>query len=149
MAKNKIDVRIAKEFIKEITSLTQLVLAQNKLAGTDLEKSVEWVYRDNQLVLLANDYFLWVSTGRRKGARKVPVEALIQWMKKKGVAPKNGDYNGTAFAIQNAIYKNGITARNYINPITEDVSSVTAEYLATMLSEIIATTIAKDLTMTI
>ena len=144
-----IDVKITNEFIKEITLATNIILNQNKLAGSDLEKSVEWVYRNNQLVLLANDYFLWVSTGRRPKARKVPIESLIKWMKDKGIAPTKGNYNSSAFAIQQAIYVNGIKARNYINPITTSVVDLTTELLSTYLAEIIATIVAEALTKTI
>lgn len=142
-------VDINKAFLQELDSATKYVLNQYKLGGSDLSSSIEWGYRDNVFVMVANDYFRYVSTGRRARARKIPVEDIIKWMKKKGIAPKNGDYNASAYAIVESIYKTGIKAKNYINPITEVNSELISEELAEALSEAIANEIAQDLTLTL
>jgi len=143
------EIIITKELLAELQLATQKVLAQYKLQGSDLSKSVEYVYKNDAFVLLANDYFQSVAFGRRPRARLVPAEDLIKWMKKKGIAPRNGSYNSVAFSIQQSIFKNGIKARNYINPVIDSTTDIIAEDLATTLSESIATEIAKDLTFTI
>ena len=120
-----------------------------KLQRSDLYKSVEFVYKNDVFVLLANDYFQSVAYGRQRHARLVPVEDLIKWMKKKGIAPRNGTYNSVAYLIQQAIYRNGIKARPFIDPIIDTTTDIISEDIATTLSESIATEIAKDLTMTI
>ena len=114
-----------------------------------MSKSVEYVYRNDSFVLLANDYFQSVAYGRRPRARLVPVEDLIKWMKAKGISPRNGSYNSVAFSIQQSIFRNGIKARNYINPVLDVSTDIISEDLATTLSEEIATEIANDLTLTI
>ncbi len=145
-----ITISVEKELLKELQVATQQVLATNALGNSELSKSIEYVYKNNQFILLANDYFTYVSTGRRPRARKVPVEDLIQWMKKKGITPRLGSsYSQTAFAISEAIYKNGIKAKNYINPVIDVATEIITEDLATNLSEQIATEIANDLTFTI
>jgi len=143
------EIIITKELLAELQLATQKVLAQYKLQGSDLSKSVEYVYKNDAFVLLANDYFQSVAFGRRPRARLVPAEDLIKWMKKKGIAPRNGSYNSVALSIQQSIFKNGIKARNYINPVIDSTTDIIAEDLATTLSESIATEIAKDLTFTI
>ena len=145
-----INVEINKELLNELNIATAKILQSKRLSGTDLIKSVDWQYKNDMFVLIANDYFEYVSTGRRPRARKVPVEDLIKWMKKKGIAPRAGQsYNQVAFAIADAIYKNGIKAKNYINPVIDVTTTLASEELAEQLSEDIATEIAKDLTITI
>jgi len=143
-----IEVNVTKELLNELQLATQKVLAQYKLAGSDLSKSVEFVYRNDVFVLLANDYFMEVAFGRKRGARLVPIENLIKWMKRKGISPK-GSYNSSAYAIQQAIFRNGIKARNFTNPVMDVTTEIISEDLATDLSEQIATEIATDLTITI
>lgn len=143
-----IEINFSKELLNELQLATQKVLAQYKLQGSDLSKSVEYVYRNDQFVLLANDYFQSVAFGRRPMARLVPVEDLIKWMKEKGISPRGGSYNTVAYLIQQSIYKNGIKARNYINPVIDITTDIISEDLAETLSEDIATQIAQDLTFT-
>jgi hypothetical protein len=143
------EVNVTQELLNELATATELILSQYKLGNSDLAESIEYVYKDNFFVLLANDYFQYVAYGRPKKARKVPVEDLIKWMKKKGISPRGGDYNSAAFMIQRSIYENGIKARPFVNPIVETTTEIISEDLANDLSEQIATEIANDLTMTI
>ena len=146
----EVSINITKELLNELNAATQRILQQYKLGNSDLIKSIEWQYSKDVFTLIANDYFQYVSTGRRPRARKVPVEDLIKWMKRKGITPRAGStYNQTAFAISEAIYKNGIKAKNYINPVIDVTTELMTEDIATQLSEEIATTIADDLTITL
>jgi hypothetical protein len=140
-----IEVSVSKALLKELELATEMILREYKLAGTDLYRSIEYKFKDNKFVMLANDYFEYVAFGRKPRARKVPVEDLIKWMKRKGINPKRGDYNATAFAIQQAIYKNGIKARPYINPIIQTDVDIISEDLAYELSEEIALVIVEDI----
>lgn len=147
---SEISVNITKEFLNELNAATQKILQQYKLNNTDLQKSIDWQYSNDVFTLIANDYFEYVSTGRRPRAKKVPVEDIIKWMKKKGISPNAGQsYNQVAFAITEAIYKNGIKAKNYINPVIDVTTELMSEDIATQLSEDIATAIANDLSFTI
>jgi hypothetical protein len=57
-----------------------------------------------------NDYGEWVDTGRAVRRTKVPVQALIEWVRQKGIA--SGDKaKGVAFAIREKIYQEGIPTR--------------------------------------
>jgi hypothetical protein len=145
-----VEIEVTKELLLELQLATQKVLQQYRLGGSDLIKSIEYTYKDNVFVLVANDYFTYVSTGRRPRARKVPIEDLLKWMKDKGLRPKAGQtYNQLAFAIQDAIYKNGIKAKNYINPVMDVTTDIISEDFAENLSEQICTEIAEDLTFTL
>lgn len=145
-----IEVKVTSKLLEELNLATEKVLSQYKLSGSELQSSIEFTYKNDVFVLLANDYFQNVAYGRRPRARKVPVEDLIIWMKKKGISPKPGQtYNSVAFAISESVYKTGIKARNFINPVIEVTTDIISEDLANTLSEDIATEIANDLTFTI
>lgn len=140
-----IDLKISKSLLEELELATERILQQYKLQGSDLYYSIEYEYRQDKFMLIANDYFQYVAYGRKPRARKVPVEDLIKWMKRKGIAPKNGDYNGTAFAIQRSIYLNGLKPRPFVNPIIETDLDLISEDFAYNLSEDIALLIAQDI----
>jgi hypothetical protein len=53
-------------------------------------------------------YGRWVDTGRNAGVKRVPVDALIQWIRIKNIDLRGRKERDVAFAIQAAIYKNGI-----------------------------------------
>ena len=145
-----VKVSVDTELLNELNLATQKVLQQYKLGGSDLSKSIEWQYKNDVFTLIANDYFQYVSTGRRPRARKVPVEDILKWMKTKNISPRAGQtYNQTAYAIVEAIYKNGIKAKNYMNPVIDVTTELMADSIGDNLAEQIATQIAEDLTFTI
>jgi len=144
-----IEIQVTKSLLQELTMAAQKVLSFYKLQRSDLYKSIEFQYKNDVFVMLANDYFMSVAYGRLRHARLVPVEDLIKWMKKKGIAPHNGTYNTVAYLIQQSIYKNGIKAKPFVNPIVDISTDIITEDLAITLSLEIATEIAKDLTTTI
>ena len=72
-------------------------------------------------VLYYADYFKYVNEGRRPERKRVPLSALLQWIKIRGIKPKNYKGRGRpskkgqlnmAFAIQTNIYKYGIKPAN-------------------------------------
>ena len=145
-----IKINVTQELLKEITAGVKIVMATYKLGGSDVSASVEWQYRENIFVLIANDYFRYIDSGRKPKARKVPVEALIKWIKKKGITPRGGQsVNSLAFAIQQSIYKVGIKARKFIDPVIGLTIETLSEELAVSLSVQIATAIADDMTFTL
>jgi len=145
-----IELNVTQELIKEIISATKQVMTYYKLGNTELIESVEWVFKDDQFILIANDYFRWVNSGKRPMARKVPVEVLLKWMRRKGIKPTRGQtYNSMAFALQNSIYKSGIKARNIVDPIINVTLDILAEYIAEDLSVSIADELAETMTFTV
>jgi hypothetical protein len=130
---------IVEEVLIEITHGVKTLLDIYKLGRTDLVDSIEWVYKDQAFVLIANDYMKWVDRGRRPGVRKVPIEPLIKWMKKKGIRPRGKQtYNSLAFAIQNAIFKSGIKAKKIFDPIIEYSIDAIGEWIVAEFTPIIA-----------
>lgn len=73
------------------------------------------------LELYAADYAEFVDRGRKALTKKVPIAALISFVKKRNLQQKfrtsKGRFksiNQIAFMIQTSIYKKGITGRNFI-----------------------------------
>lgn len=75
-------------------------------------------------------YVVW---GRRAGTHKgvrIPIQALIKWIRKKNIQPQDGyTVNQLAWAIQTAIYNNG--TKNMVMPrdfIKEGLDKVAAKF---------------------
>lgn len=94
---------------------------------------------DSKLELFALDYAEWVDTGRRPGARKVPIDALLQFIKNRnlrGRDRRSGQYvpsGKLAWMIQQSIYKNGIRGRHFIQPAFALGQELTDIYLNNQL----------------
>lgn len=95
---------------------------------------------NSALTLYALDYLQWVDSGRKKFAKRVPLSALVKFIKDRKLTlrdKKTGRFsrsrvrmksrdggepvtvNRLAFMIQNAIFRNGIRPRRVIAPAFE------------------------------
>lgn len=129
-------IELLKIFEDDLKVATQKILIKKGVErDSDLVKSIEYQYKNDMFKLMANDYYEYVSTGRRRNVRKVPVEALIQWIKDKSI-PYRGSINSAAFRIQQAIYKNGIKGKKFENPVVEVSTDMISEYSAEELSQL-------------
>lgn len=105
-------------------------LATFDLDNTALSESIETEVEDpDTITAYMNEYGKYVISGRRKFVKKVPIAALLVWIAKKGIQGRNkkGRFisrNSLAFAIQAAIYKNGIKPRDFAK------DAVSSEFLA-------------------
>lgn len=92
---------------------------------------------NSALQLYAEEYAVYLDSGRKKFAKKVPISALVEFIKNRNLrlrdrttgrysrkrvtlkgrngAP-NTSVNQLAFMIQNAIFKNGLRGRHFIQP---------------------------------
>lgn len=138
------------KFIKEeILALFKLILetdkyginekvGRNTLADSNLHKTAnvqtEGVEEYN---LFFNDYLEYIEGGRKPFSRKVPIEALIKWARRKNIP----DDSSTIYAIRESIYQNGIKAR----PILQYFEQELDELWENDLSDIIFTTITKKI----
>jgi hypothetical protein len=109
---------------------------------------------DSALTLYAKDYAQWLDSGRKPFTKKVPIRAIIQFIKNRGLKlrdrqtgrfagkritlkGRNGgadiQTNQLAFMIQNAIYKNGIRGRHFIQPAFDLGQNLVEIYLDNQL----------------
>jgi hypothetical protein len=83
-------------------------------------------------------------------AKKIPVEALLKWMKKKNIIPTGRQtYNSLAYTIQNSIYKAGIKIRPFGSLIITASMDLISDKLAEDLLIQITDGIAYEMTMTL
>lgn len=109
---------------------------------------------DSSLTLYAKDYAVWLDSGRKAFAKKVPIQAIIKFIKDRGLKlrdKKSGRFAGKritlkgrngapdvstnqlAFMIQNAIYKRGISGRHFIQPAFDVGQNLVDIYLDNQL----------------
>lgn len=139
-------IDIKKPLLRDLEKATKAILQQKGVKpNSELYNNIDWIEsEDNKVMtLIALDYFQWVDTGRRSGIMP-PVEDLIPWIKKNGIMPSNGmSINQLAFAIANAIKRDGIMGKNYSNSIVETTTDILSEELAEMMADTISTAIVQ------
>jgi len=108
------NIKILGQFI--INELaTELIKQDHKATGkliSSLDYNIEDSLLSTDLVVTMQDYGKYVNTGRKRGAAKVPIKALVEWIKQKGIETNNKKVLGMAFAIQKTIEKQGIPTAN-------------------------------------
>lgn len=101
---NKINKLIIKELQKEL-------IGQGHEASGNLVNSFEQrvISTPNSVVLdiLMDDYGTYVNSGRKSGGKKVPISVLVEWIERKAIVNGNKEVKSLAFAIQQAIHKEG------------------------------------------
>lgn len=108
------DIEVLGQLI--INELGKELIKQQHRATGDLISSLDYRLKNRSigftLEILMNDYGLFVNTGRKPGKKKVPIQALLEWIKQKGIETNNKKALGVAFAIQKTIQKEGSPTRN-------------------------------------
>lgn len=91
----------------------------------------------------------YINNGRKAGAKKVPIAALVKWLKRYRVVSRDkttgkyqkasqGSINSAAYAIQTAIFKNGIKARPFIEKSMKYAEETVAQIIQeVMIPEIL------------
>lgn len=105
--------RIGQFLIEELAK--ELIKQDHKATGKLISSlDYETIQRPKSATLLVKmlDYGQFVNTGRKKGAAKVPIKALVDWIKQKGIETNNKKVIGIAFAIQKTIEREGSPTRN-------------------------------------
>lgn len=127
------------EFRDELKAVVQKVLIERGVKKTsDLVDSVEWEYTREQLQMVVNDYYRYLSDGRKPQTRKIPIYALIQFIKKNRITSNKYSTTELAFALQTSIYKNGIRGKNFIDQVQKIVTDRVEIEVADKLEEQIA-----------
>lgn len=108
------DINALGQFI--VNELGKELIKQDHKATGKLIASLDYKRQDTvvstDLIIEMNDYGTWVNLGRKRGAAKVPIQALVEWIKQKGIETNNKKVLGIAFAIQKTIEKEGIPTVN-------------------------------------
>jgi len=125
---------LLKAFETQLTQgIREILISRGVPKSSDLVKSIDVGYKNDLFEVLANDYYQALSKGRKPHARKVPIEALIQWIKDKKISYR-GSINGAAFAIQQSIYLRGIAGKLYEESVVDFSSTVISDISAEALA---------------
>ena len=101
---------------------------RNNLSNSELVKSVEERFTENSIEIWAYEYAIFIDSGRKAGARRVPLWALVDWIKRYNLSDGRISVNSLAFLIQRSIFENGIKPRPYLDKYTTDaVELITVE----------------------
>lgn len=85
------------------------------LEFSNLDNEAKIEATDFTFNLFYNHYLEFIESGRKPRARKVPIKAIIDWMKRKHIS----DDNRVAYAIRESIYQIGIPPRKLLEPFGE------------------------------
>lgn len=127
------------DLIPELNKITiEFMTRAGVSSNSNLNKSVEYVVTNKGIEMVANSYWFYSSEGRRPRTRKVPITALIDYIKRYGLRPRAGQsINQLAFAIQTSIYKQGINPKNYANKVIDATADTTEEVVADEVIQIL------------
>lgn len=117
MLNTSVIIAISRDIMEIVRAVMSSDLGVNRKVGTNTLTDSE-IYRtlevtatnDGDLVydILLNNYLKYIESGRRKGAKMPPVDAIENWYKRKfGIEPDNN----TLWAIRKAISRDGINPR--------------------------------------
>jgi hypothetical protein len=101
-------------------------VGKNTLDDSNLRKQIEKKITSNDNIIMSyyfNDYIVYIESGRRKGAKMIPISALKSWADRKGIPSDNN----TLYAISKAIVRDGIAPRPLMSMIMENVTAYIAD----------------------
>lgn len=140
MAKKATYTDMLTDLMKDLQEITVATIVQSGVKPqSKLAKSIGYVQTKDGVNMTANYYYPFVSAGRKSGIKKVPISALIEYIKEYNISPKNGQtINQLAFAMQQHIYKAGIKAKNFDDKVATAAGDVASVAVADDLAIIIA-----------
>jgi len=115
----------------EIKILTQKILLENGLHENDkIVKQVVIKPTKDTLEVYLNSYIKFIQTGRGKFKTRVPIASLIRFIKKRQIPLGGEKISRVAYAIQTAIFKNGIKGKPGIeDEIVDNVGDYITDYI--------------------
>ncbi len=138
---------LGSDFTKLLKLTVQQVLKTKIKKDSNLADSVDFEFGRDQILMYVNDYYKAVSEGRKPNAKKIPVYAIIQWLKKNRIVSTKYSANQLAFVIQDSIYKNGITGKHFIDVVENSVLDVAEVKIADGLEQVIGDSLFSSFTI--
>jgi hypothetical protein len=140
MAKKNTYQQMLYDLMTDLQEITVATIVQSGVKPqSKLAKSIGYVQTKDGVNMVSNYYYPFVSAGRRSGIKKVPISALIEYIKEYNIPTKNGQtINQLAFAIQTHIFKAGIKAKNFDDKVATAAGDIASVAVADDLAIIIA-----------
>lgn len=128
------------------TVIKQVWMSAGLKSNSDLIKSISAELGiNNQLAIYALDYAEHYSKGRKKFAKKIPLQSIIEFIKKSGVSNNGMTINQLAFIIQNSIYQNGIKPKHIIDNSVAPIINIATPQLVNQIGDLIVKEINSNL----
>ena len=119
---------LAKVFAKDVMNITADIMASNLMLN---KKGINTIAPDSKIFkemeakasgnivieLLLNDYVKYIESGRKKGSKFPPIEAIRNWAKNK----LGKEDNLTIFKIRSAIVRDGIKPRPFMYKVLNTI----------------------------
>ena len=119
------------------------IVRTQKISSGDLLDSVEGqlVFTSSgfQLQVVGNEYAIFINKGRKPGTKRVPLDAILNWIREKGISSGLNRIESLAFAIQQSIYQKGIKPVPIIDQTIEEILKVYDERIAEIIEQEIST----------
>lgn len=139
-------MELVKDYRVFLKKLIKVLNRQNvsigKAAGlrddSRLLRSFEVKTNYTAITFLANDYFENVVRGRRPFGRKIPIERLLDWIRRYNISAKGMTTNQLAFAIQTNVYKYGIDGKHFDETIASNMLDITEDKMSKELERLVA-----------
>lgn len=111
--------KIYKSIQEDIQDIFKNALKNVNLEDSNLYKELKVEVNDSSDIfkVLYNDYLEYIELGRKPKAKKVPINDLRDWAKRKNI---NTD-NSILYAIQQSIYMKGIPARPILINVDKNI----------------------------
>ena len=120
---------LANVFAKDVMNITADIMASSVMVNnkvgrntiapnSDIFKEMYAKASGNIVIeLLLNDYVQYIESGRKKGSKFPPIEAIREWAKKK----LGKTDNLTIYKIRSAIVRDGIKPRPFMYKVLETI----------------------------
>jgi hypothetical protein len=132
-----------------VKELRRELILQKHVATATLHDSINYKLVSTSTGLSMNvyaaNYGIFVDSGRSAKTKRVPIQALIDWILVKGFTSDDKEAKSIAFAIQEKIYQEGIpTTRGrrvasrrtrFIQIVKENIESEAREILRTQIQD--------------
>lgn len=119
---------------------TELSVQMRVVSGT-LINSIEAVVKETmngfEIVGSGVYYAKYVENGRRAGAKGVPIEALIEWIRIKRIMIEGRSERSTAFMFQNSIRRKGIAPSLFITRTLQNQEGVIGQSIHAACGELV------------
>lgn len=152
MEKVKQQLELIGEYIKN-SLIVELAQQGHRATGTLMESIEHRVLASSTFALLHGEFIFYgrfVESGRRPGAKRVPVDVLEAWIRQKGFETDAKKVRGMAFAIQRTIFEKGIsTPQSWAGESTKNFLTKTLDGLADRIEKDIEQAVDEQMEVTI
>ena len=137
-----IKVEILRRLSSNIGINTKRGVGYNTLINSNLSRSIQVkVVGNDTLTFTIASYYIAVSAGRKAGAKRPPIDAILKWIREKNIDTTWAKTeNAAAWAIAKSIEKEGIKGRPFIGTdpndlINENVDDININLILTFLDD--------------